>query len=95
MSRSKALLLAVLLLGGGAGCDALTPGGPSYAGVVVDRETGESVEGIHMSLKVSGGGFGAYASVAWTLTDSDGRFRLRDPKDRGSRAGLWVNSPDC
>ena len=75
------------------GCDLFDPGGPSYGGVVVDAETGAPVEGIQMSLQVSGGGFGTYHAVAEDLTDADGRFRLRDPLDRASRATLFVNSP--
>ncbi len=81
---------ALLLL---AGCDVFSPGGPSYVGVVVDAETGAPVEGIQLALKVSGGGFGSYTTVASTLTGSDGRFEVRDPQDRASRATLWVNRP--
>lgn len=77
------------------GCDLFDPGGPSFAGVVVDSETGVAVQGIQMSLKVSGGGFGASTVVAAVLTDADGRFWLRDSKDRANRSGLYVNDPEC
>ena len=76
-----------------AGCDFLSPGGPSFSGVVVDAVTEEPIEGIQMSLKISGGGFGSSTIVASVLTDADGKFWLRDPKDRAGRPGLYVNSP--
>ena len=78
----------------GSGCDFLTPGGPSYAGVVVDAETNTPVEGIQISLQIGGGSFGSYTTIAETLTDVEGRFSLRDPGGRsGGGADLYVNSP--
>ena len=79
-----------------AGCDFLSPGGPSFTGVVVDAETGEPVEGIQMSLQIGGSGFGNPVIVASVLTDTNGRFWLRDPEQsRIDRPGLYVNDPNC
>lgn len=89
------LAASVVLALAAAGCDLVTSGGTSYAGIVVDADTGDPVEGIQMSLKVGGGGFGSYSIVAETLTDAAGRFQLRAPdNDRASgQAALFVNSP--
>ena len=82
-----------LVLGG---CDLIEatfdPGGPLYAGVVVEAETGEPLEDIHVSLQTIMG-YGGRTVVAEDLTDADGRFRLRDPKDRATQAAFFVNSP--
>lgn len=87
--------LGILLLFGVStgGCDLFDSGGPSYAGLVVDAETGEAVEGIQVSLKDNASDWG-YVIVAEDLTDPEGRFRLRDPLDRASPAILFVNAPN-
>ena len=97
MNRSmqvKAVWLAACIALSAAlgGCDLLSPGGATFAGVVVDAETGVPIEGIQMSLKIGGSGFGNYVIVAETLTDSEGRFRVKDPGGT-DRPGLYVNSP--
>ncbi len=89
LARAWCLLAALAF--STSGCDLFDPGGPSYAGVVVDAETGEPIEGIPVSLQVSGS-FAGYSIVAEDLTDVEGRFWLRDPLDRGSRSILFANS---
>jgi hypothetical protein len=81
----------VLILSSG-GCDLFDPGGPSYAGVVVDAETEEPIEGIQVSLQINSSSWG-YSIVAEDFTDANGEFWLRDPLDRASRSILFVNSP--
>ncbi len=86
LARAWCLLAALAF--STSGCDLFDPGGPSYAGVVVDAETGEPIEGIQVSLQVNSG------IVAEDLTDADGRFWLRDPLDRSLRSTLYVNYPE-
>ena len=91
-----ALAIGALLLVTMPGCDLLgIGGGPCYRGVVVDAETGAGIGGIHMSLKVGSGGFGNYSIVAFSFTESDGRFRLCDSERRSDMGSLYANSPDC
>ena len=47
-----------------------------------------------MSVKINGGGFGGTGGiVASTITDSEGHFSVRAPRDYSDRPGLWANSP--
>ena len=89
-----ALGASALLLLTAAGCDALGLSGPCYRGVVVDAETGDGIESIHMSLQNGCGGFGCYSVVAFSFTGRDGQFRLCN-SDRRPVMGLWANSPHC
>lgn len=72
-----------------AGCD-LFSGGRTYSGVVVDADTGLPVEGIHMSLRTSGGGVGGYVIIEGVFTDRDGEFRLQTERHD---ADVYANSP--
>ena len=75
-----------------AGCDLLGSGGETtVSGVVVDAETGDPLENIWVTLRVSGGRFGAYPAVAEDSTDAQGRFYLDDPVRRSSYPILYVN----
>lgn len=96
LTHLKPLGLLILIATSTAGCDFLGLGGAIYSGVVVDAETQEPIEGIQMSLKIGGGGFGSYTIVAAVLTDGEGRFKVRDPEVGSSgRPDLYVNSPNC
>lgn len=88
--RYAVALAATLLLPFFAGCDALGLGGSTWTGVVVDATTGAPIAGIHVSLQVGGGGFGAYTIVEEGLTDRGGEFRLHTSRDDTS---LYVNNP--
>ncbi|MGB3542819.1 hypothetical protein [Rubrivirga sp.] len=88
------LALAVLVSGlAHSGCGLLPPDGRTFAGVVVDAETGDPLPGILVSLKRSGG-FGSYRTVASTRTDDAGRFAVSEPDEHYAEAVFRVNSPD-
>lgn len=91
-ARQAAALAVALLLPALAGCDTLGLGGSTWSGVVVDAATGEPLEGIHVSLQVGGGGFGAYTMVEVGVTNRDGEFRLHTSRHDTS---LFVNEPLC
>ena len=84
-----ALCLGALAL---PACDFLGSGGETTVeGVVVDAVTGEPLEAIWVTLRVSGGRFGAYPAVARDATDSRGRFYLHDAVERTSYPLLYAN----
>ena len=84
--RGAGVLLALMTFGG---CGLFGPDGDLYAGVVVVRETGLPVEGIHVSIQRSSS-FAGYHIVAEAMTDSAGRFRMRS-----SDGAIFVNDPPC
>ena len=72
-----------------SGCD-LIDDGDTYAGVVVDAETGAPVKGIYVALNRGGSGFGTYTTVDSDLTAPDGTFRLHAD---GEGADVFVYAP--
>ena len=85
----RSLFLSLLFLTAASGCDAVFPD-PSYAGVVVDAETGAPLEGIHVSFQTNGS-FGQYSVVAKDLKRNARSIRNRNPNSR--RAPKIANSP--
>ena len=83
--RFLARLGALCLVAALAGCS-FGPEGDVHAGVVMERGTDEPIEGIHVSFQLVGN-VGNTSIVSETLTDAEGRFRLR----RTSGA-LFINS---
>ncbi len=83
-------MLVVLALLAISGCD-LFDSGLTYSGVVVDASTGAPVEGVHVSLHASGGGFGGYFVAEAVLTNSNGEFRLQTERQD---TDLYVNRPE-
>lgn len=91
-ARRPLWLVLLMLATVWSGCDVLPfGGGTTVRGVVVDAATGEPLENIWVTLRVSGGRFGSYPSVARDSTDAQGRYYLNDPVRRGSNPSLRAN----
>jgi hypothetical protein len=87
--RGTLLCIALLF---SAGCDAFFGIGPTEIyGRVVDAESGEPMDSVRVGFVTSGGMY-AYHTVAWTLTDGEGRFRLEHDFPDGNWPLVWVNA---
>lgn len=86
----RTFFLCLTLLGASlSGCDVLTGTTTTVYGTVTDQRTGAPVEGVSVVLGLQF--IGRPSSLASTVTDARGRYRLSTDFNKANLVDLYVN----